>query len=740
MKSAYRKNTETPAGASLWMALSQFAPCDFWNRLAKQTAKCGALPVVACLISPQAYAQIIPAHDGTGTINRQQGDRFEITGGRRSSDRSNLFHSFTQFNLDRNQSALFLSPPDVRNILGRINGGDPSIINGLIQVTGSPANLYLMNPAGLIFGPNAQLNVPGSFTATTAHQISFGNLQGFTATGVNSYANLVGNPTAFHFNALPTGTIINQGNLAVSPGQSLSFIGGTIVSTGNLSAPQGEINLIAVPGENVVRISQKDHILSLEIPLPSDPNSIAPLSLPQLLTSGHLGNHATEFSLTPNGEVQLTGSGIQIERGDVIVSRSSVAAQTAHFLASNQLKLSESHIQTTGDLTLFANQVIQIRDSLERSFLANAGGNLILQGNQMIDILALNHLQTPFVSGGNLRLISGGIISGDAQFQAGRNFELLNLTGEGGEFISLFDPIIRSNGDVIFGDYTGVSLKIESQGSITGGNITITAPDAAVPSNDPDSALLQSEKAIILRAGVAALSDVPNLPPEQASGNTTFIPGIQASSPGRIVVNNLNTSGTTNGLANGGPIILSAPGDILINNINSGSNVGNGGSIFVESTNGSLQISGLINSSSQTGQGGAVTLRALGDIDISAINAQSGSAGTGNNSIQISTPGLLRASGTFLDRNGFNVSLSTAGGDTGGNIRIEHGGGERQIPFTVGDPQLNGTAGAIATSPENAILPLASFLESYFQSNIQILTTSLPPTPPTPPTPPPPPT
>uniref|UniRef100_A0ACD5GXG7 Uncharacterized protein n=1 Tax=Desertifilum tharense IPPAS B-1220 TaxID=1781255 RepID=A0ACD5GXG7_9CYAN len=110
MKSAYRKNTETPAGASLWMALSQFAPCDFWNRLAKQTAKFGALPVVACLISPQAYAQIIPAHDGTGTINRQQGDRFEITGGRRSSDRSNLFHSFTQFNLDRNQSALFLSP------------------------------------------------------------------------------------------------------------------------------------------------------------------------------------------------------------------------------------------------------------------------------------------------------------------------------------------------------------------------------------------------------------------------------------------------------------------------------------------------------------------------------------------------------------------------------------------------------------------------------------------------------
>ncbi|MDK3162094.1 filamentous hemagglutinin N-terminal domain-containing protein [Kamptonema cortianum] len=532
-----------------------------------------------------------------------------MTGGRRSSDRSNLFHSFTQFNLDRNQSALFLSPPDVRNILGRINGGDPSIINGLIQVTGSPANLYLMNPAGLIFGPNAQLNVPGSFTATTAHQISFGNLQGFTATGVNSYANLVGNPTAFHFNALPTGTIINQGNLAVSPGQSLSFIGGTIVSTGNLSAPQGEINLIAVPGENVVRISQKDHILSLEIPLPSDPNSIAPLSLPQLLTSGHLGNHATEFSLTPNGEVQLTGSGIQIERGDVIVSRSSVAAQTAHFLASNQLKLSESHIQTTGDLTLFANQVIQIRDSLERSFLANAGGNLILQGNQMIDILALNHLQTPFVSGGNLRLISGGIISGDAQFQAGRNFELLNLTGEGGEFISLFDPIIRSNGDVIFGDYTGVSLKIESQGSITGGNITITAPDAAVPSNDPDSALLQSEKAIILRAGVAALSDVPNLPPEQASGNTTFIPGIQASSPGRIVVNNLNTSGTTNGLANGGPIILSAPGDILINNINSGSNVGNGGSIFVESTNGSLQISGLINSSSQTGQGGGCHLK-----------------------------------------------------------------------------------------------------------------------------------
>jgi filamentous hemagglutinin family protein len=165
---------------------------------------------------------IVPATDGTGTVVTPTDTRFDITGGQTSSDGSNLFHSFTQFGLQPNQTANFLSSPSIQNILGRINGGDASFINGLIQVTGGNSNLYLMNPSGIVFGPNARLDIPASFTATTATGIGLGN-SWFNAIGVNNYASLVGTPSAFTFATTQTpGAIINAGQLTVAQGQNLS--------------------------------------------------------------------------------------------------------------------------------------------------------------------------------------------------------------------------------------------------------------------------------------------------------------------------------------------------------------------------------------------------------------------------------------------------------------------------------------------------------------------------------------
>ncbi|MBD1923665.1 filamentous hemagglutinin N-terminal domain-containing protein, partial [Microcoleus sp. FACHB-831] len=97
--------------------------------------------------NPLMAQTITPAADGTGTIVTPDGQRIDINGGTLSPDKANLFHSFQKFNLDQNQIANFLSNPSIRNILGRVTGGDPSIINGLIQVSGGNSNLYLMNPA-----------------------------------------------------------------------------------------------------------------------------------------------------------------------------------------------------------------------------------------------------------------------------------------------------------------------------------------------------------------------------------------------------------------------------------------------------------------------------------------------------------------------------------------------------------------------------------------------------------------
>src|SRR4028118_970811 len=191
------------------------------------------LPLAGFINLASAQAQpITPADDGTGTVVTPSDNLFNISGGSLSNDGANLFHSFEQFGLDSNQIANFLSNPDIVNILARVVGGNPSVINGLIQVTNGNSNLYLMNPAGVIFGPGASLNVPASFTATTANSIGFGG-GSFNAVGPNKFSALVGNPNSFAFTTTQPGSVINAGNLAVSQGQNLTLLGGTTINTGD---------------------------------------------------------------------------------------------------------------------------------------------------------------------------------------------------------------------------------------------------------------------------------------------------------------------------------------------------------------------------------------------------------------------------------------------------------------------------------------------------------------------------
>ncbi len=153
--------------------------------------------------------------------------------------------------------------------------------------------------------------MPAALTVTTANGIGFGS-NWFSATGNNNYAQLVGNPSAFAFTTENPGAIINAGDLSVGEGQNLTLLGGTVASTGKLSAPGGQITVAAVPGKSVVRISQAGNLLSLDVqPIAangSQPNNwtLPVLSLPQLLTGGGGGN-ATGITVIDNGHVVLTG-------------------------------------------------------------------------------------------------------------------------------------------------------------------------------------------------------------------------------------------------------------------------------------------------------------------------------------------------------------------------------------------------------------------------------------------------
>src|SRR5579883_1032394 len=207
---------------------------DFTSLLLSSTLVIGLMP--------SAWAQIAPAGDA-GTIVTRSGNTFDITGGTAAG--TNVFHSFQTFGLTANQTANFRTVPAVQNILGRVVGGDASVINGLVRVTGGRANLYLMNPAGIVFGANARLDVAGSFTATTATGIGFGN-RWFNAIGPNDYAALTGNPDRLTFTVAQPGAIVNAGNLAVGANQTLTLLGGAVVSTGSLTAPGGQVIVAAV--------------------------------------------------------------------------------------------------------------------------------------------------------------------------------------------------------------------------------------------------------------------------------------------------------------------------------------------------------------------------------------------------------------------------------------------------------------------------------------------------------------
>ncbi len=166
---------------------------------------------------------------------------------------ANLFHSFLAFSVDTGESAVFTGPDAVDNIIGRVTGGTGSWIDGLLGSEIPGADLFLLNPAGIMFGPNAALNIDGSFHASTAHYVTLGDDGRFDARTPENSVLTSSPPSAFGFlDAAVSDISLNGSLLAVSEGESLSLIGGNIqMDDAVLHAPSGRINIagVASPGE-----------------------------------------------------------------------------------------------------------------------------------------------------------------------------------------------------------------------------------------------------------------------------------------------------------------------------------------------------------------------------------------------------------------------------------------------------------------------------------------------------------
>jgi filamentous hemagglutinin family protein len=401
----------------------------------------------ACLtISVQASSPIT-----SSGLNTQVGQpitlpsgqtQYDITGGTRPGGGTNLFHSFGDFNVPNNNIANFLNDSGLAtsNILGRVTGGNISSIYGTIQTTGFlNANLFLMNPAGFLFGPNATINVGGMMAFTSADYLRladgalFNGIPNAAADALLSAAPVA----AFGFLGSNPGAITVQGSqLSVTPGQSISLVGGNItiqsgllddgitIQPARLSAPGGQINLASVASPGEVLLSNLQY---------------APNVNGQSFTT--MGNINLSQGALLDVSADAAGT-VRIRGGQLVIDNATISADTVN---SNGAPVAID-INVTGDISLTTvdNPVLTARTTGS----GNAGAVQITSTNMDVTADALNNFIVPVID----THTEGSGKAGDVSITAANNLTATDV----GLALALF-------------------IDSGTEGPGHGGNVTVTA-------------------------------------------------------------------------------------------------------------------------------------------------------------------------------------------------------------------------------------------------------------------------
>ena len=568
------------------------------------------------------------------------GDR--VTGG--AVRGQNLFHSFERFNVEADQRVYFSNPVEIENILGRITGLEPSAINGLLGVDGS-ADLFLINPNGIVFGPNARLDVDGSFTASTAAQFDLGSGQVFSARDANAAPWVTVNiPVGLQFiGEQAPARLENAAQLAA--GKDLTLVAGEVVSSGDVSATNGKVQLNSVSGDLQVQGLEADSA--------------------ELLAKRDL--------ILNNSQLRTTQD-LLLQAEDVVQARDSAEAP---FIAD-----------AGGKLTIQAEEAIDILALSHPQTLIQSGSDLRLSSDGVVSGDA------HFNSGGDFAIATmagqpGEFVSlYDPIFRITDNYEAGDYTGaalkvEAGGSIRMGDLRITSpdTPNSIPDSDPDFALLTERPSLILRAGVAVTNPTdiGTFPADSPanltvgnidtsigTSSNLVSAGAVILSApGSIEGGDIMASSTDAFNDNGIAVTGgeVEITAGENLKIGNIDTS-SRDGISllipsflSGGGVTLSALGSIEAGNIRtSGFSTGvifsNGGAVNIAAAEG-LKVGTIVTTASTNSgagalQAGAVNLNAGGDLQLSAINTST--TGGANDSI------------------GGAVNLSALGSITGGNL------------------------------------------------------------------------
>jgi filamentous hemagglutinin family protein len=580
-------------------------------------------------LAHHATAQINVTPDGSTqtfvNFNAASG-RWEITGNTRSLSGTVLLHSLIDFSIGAADTVTFIDGnPNLQTVITRVTGNAQSNILGALQTQGD-FDLFLINPNGIIFGPNARVDIRGSFIATTAESVVFNNGEIFSSSSLTTPSLTINLPVSLRFGNTTNPIQVNGAHTVPSPfprisarpanpnssGYTLALIGGELnINNGNVSATNGRVALGSVTPQSRVNLNP--------------------------ITAGWLFDYNDaqgfgDITLDQSARVSATGGDMQIEAENLLIEGNSI------------IDLSPSLTQAAGNLVITASDSVQLSGASTRIFSENGGST------QNVGNFSIRTERLRLDSGTTIRsTTSGAGLGGDINVYA-NTIELVNgdlltesrvtATNDAGN-INLFTQNLTMQ--------AGASISASTQSLGLGGNITVRPLQPSLPSSVTisDLSFITAEDFTTSQGGNISLENI---------GRLTLNTG------GEITTQAVNGQGGTIDIQVGDQISLSdnsrITSEATVNGNAGGVSVRSGGSL-------ELQDFSRITVESVNGQGGAL------DVNANSIslrnNSRITSEATGAGSAGDIT--LTSEVVTLFDRSSITAATQSL---TGGNITFRN--------------------------------------------------------------------